>query len=437
MKSLLPEHSAGRSAAVNGRVKLWRFARISCSLFLTAILLCAAALASAALAAPPVTGPAASAASISGKDAKLNGAPMPVGATLFPGDVIRLGQDSTAALRFEDNLVLAAPLTELVVESQGVTLRNGRLQVRAGGAGAFAIAGPFFHVQLAASAAGTASSAEIRLTGMRAQVSAVAGAADLMAEGTVAPVRLNAGETATVDATGDAPPAQGATSQEAGQVSRLTPQVQIDRGAQHLVAAISDRVYWNDDLRSGPTGRAHITLKDGSQLNLGSDSSLRILLHDAAQQQTSLDLLVGRMRGKISKLNKPGARFEVHTPVGIAGLVGTDFMLLVTDDGADLMVFEGAVKFTTLSGQAVTVNAGNMLHISKSGNVDGPNQTSAQEAQAAQSLTDITVAPGAAAPAVAATRSIVPLVVTISGTAAAIGIGVYEGTRAPVSNSVP
>ena len=183
---------------------------------------------------------------------------------------------------------------------------------------------------------------------MRAQVSAVAGAADLTAAGIAAAYRLHAGETATLDAAGaDATPAQGATSPAAGQVSRLVPQVQIDRGSQHLVAAVSDRIYWNDDLRSGPTGRAHVTLKDGSQLNLGSDSSLRILQHDAQAQQTSLDLLVGRMRGKITKLIAPGAKFEVHTPMGIAGLVGTDFSLLVTDDYVELMVFEGAVRFTT------------------------------------------------------------------------------------------
>ena len=112
-----------------------------------------------------------------------------------------LGEASTAALRFGDSLVLAAPLTELVIESEGVTLRNGRLQVRADGAESFAISGPFFHVNIAASE-GIPSSAEIRLGGMRAQVSAVAGAADLTAAGSAAPYKLHAGETATLDACG-------------------------------------------------------------------------------------------------------------------------------------------------------------------------------------------------------------------------------------------
>jgi hypothetical protein len=73
--------------------------------------------------------------------------------------------------------------------------------------------------------------------------------------------------------------------------------------------------------------------------------------------------------------------------------------------------------------------------------VEGPRPSTTQEAQTAQNQTDVTVAPATAGvpsgPAVAGTRSIVPLVITISGTAAAIGIGVYEGTRSPVSNSVP
>jgi hypothetical protein len=112
----------------------------------------------------------------------VNVAPMAAGATLFPGDVIRLGEASTVALQFGNSLVLAAPETELVVESEGVSLPNGLLQVRAGGAESFAVSGTFFDMDIAAYG-GIPSSAEIRLEGMRAQVSAVVCAADLTASG--------------------------------------------------------------------------------------------------------------------------------------------------------------------------------------------------------------------------------------------------------------
>lgn len=392
---------------------------------------------SAISAATSASVPAASAASVIGDDAELNGRPMPAGATLFPGDVIRTRQASTAALRFGNNLVLADARTELVVESAGVTLRAGFLQVRTGDEESLAVFGPFFHVNVAA-AGGIPSSAEIRVGGTLAQVTAVAGAADLTAAGSSAPFRLHAGESATLDAApADAAPAQTAANPAAGQVSRLVPQVQIDRASQHIVASVSDRVYWNDGLRSGPTGRAHVTLKDGSQLNLGSDSSLRILQHDAQAQQTSLDLLVGRMRGKIAKLNRPGAKFEVHTPVGIAGLVGTDFSLLTTDDYTELIVFEGSVRFTTSNGQTIPVNAGMKVRISKSGAIDGPSAATPQEVQTAQALTDITGSANQAAVGAAASRPLVPLVITLSGAAAGVGIGVWQATRPKVSVSIP
>jgi len=415
---------------------LFRRPSFNCSLILTGILVCAANPGSMVYAATPASSPAASAASIIGSDAKLNGAPLATGATLFPGDVIRVGIDSTAALRFGDCLVLAAPETEVVVESQGLNFRNGRLQVRASGQEPFEISGPFFQVNIAASG-GVPSSAEVRLGGTRGQVFAVAGAVDVTAGENSVPYRLRAGETATMDAAaGNASPPQTPAGPSAGKVSRLIPQVQIDRASEHLVAGVSDSVYWNDGLRSGPTGRAHVTLKDGSQLSLGSDSSLRILQHDAQAQQTSLDLLMGRMRGKITKLTRPGAKFEIHTPVGVAGLVGTDLALLVTNDYVELIVFDGTVRFTTLDGQSVTVNSGMKLHISRSGVLTGPLPATTQEVQVAQELTDISGTAGQATVA-AATRPLVPLVVTITGTAAAIGIGVWQGTRPVVSSVIP
>jgi len=161
-------------------------------LVLAGILACAAAPGSSAYGATPAGGPAASAASIIGTEAKLNGAALTPGATLFPGDVIRVGIASTAALRFGNSLVLAAAETELVVESEGVILRDGRVQVRANGEQSFGISGPFFQVNIGV-LGGIPSSAEIQLAGTRAQVSAVAGAAEVMAAGSAAPYRLRAG----------------------------------------------------------------------------------------------------------------------------------------------------------------------------------------------------------------------------------------------------
>lgn len=415
-----------------------RNAVFGCALGATAVFFLSLSPAPSAFAARPATLPVASASSINGNSARLNGAPMAAGATLFPGDVIRLGEGSTAALQFGKSLVIAAPETEFVVQQDGVGLRDGRLRVRANGAQPFAVSGPFFRVDVAASS-GAPSTAEVRFGKMRAQITAVAGFADVSSDGYDSAYRLRAGETATLDASSEAASPQGVT-QDAGEVTRLTPAVQIDRDVQHLVAAVSQHVLWGDDLRSSPTGRAHITLTDGSQLNLGSDSSLLILRHDAQAQQSSLDLVVGRMRGQIIKLTKPAASFEVRTPMGVAGLVGTDFSLQVTSDYTELMVFDGVVRFTTLKGQSIVVSAGMKVRISKEGVLDGPTMTTPQEEQLAKNLTDVTEAPPGTQTATLAPgkRHLVPIIVTLSGAAAAgVGIGVYELTRPKVSNSAP
>ena len=164
---------------------------------------------------------------------------------------------------------------------------------------------------------------------------------------------------------------------------------------------------------------------------------MRILQHDAQAQQTSLDLMLGRMRGRITKLTRPGAKFEIHTPVGVAGLVGTDLSLLVTNDYVELIVLDGTVRFTPLDGQPVTVTSGMTLHISRSGVLTGPVPATAQQVQVAQDLTDISGTASQAPVAAAVARPLVPLIVTVTGVAAAVGIGVWQGTRPVVSAVLP
>jgi ferric-dicitrate binding protein FerR (iron transport regulator) len=394
-------------------------------------LLLVSAFAGSAFGAPASTRARASAASIAGGNAQLNGAPLAPGATLYPGDVIALGAGSTAALQFESDLVLAAPMTELVVEPSGVGLRRGSVQVRLGGGLSFAVSGPFFRVNVA-SAGGAAGSAEVRVGGTRAQVTAVAGTAEVTPTGVATPYRLHAGEVAMMDS---ATPQEGLTP-SAGQISRLLPDVQIRRASMQEVASVAAAVYWNDELQSSPSGRARVALNDGSLLNLGSNSVLKIVQHDAPSQQTALDLAMGRMRGRVMKLARPGSKFEVHTPVGVAGLVGTDFYLLVTQDYAELIVFEGAVQFTNLAGQAITATAGMLLRIPSAGEFLGPRPATQGEIVEAQNSTDI--------PDIAAQKAqspkpfpIKPVWIAVITGGAATGIGVALSVRGPVSPAAP
>jgi hypothetical protein len=172
-------------------------------------------------------------------------------------------------------------------------------------------------------------------------------------------------------------------AQRAGQISRAIPEVAIARGAQQLPAPVKALIDWGDAVRTGDGGRARVALDDGSVLNVGSSSTLTVTQHNAAAQQTQIELTYGRVRSQVVKQAKPNAKFEIHTAVGVAGVVGTDFFLGYMNGLFQIIVYEGHVKFCNLDGICVDVLAGQIATIR-----DG-HQAPDQPAQATPSeLTD-------------------------------------------------
>ncbi len=132
---------------------------------------------------------------------------------------------------------------------------------------------------------------------------------------------------------------------QAGQVSRAIPDVAIARGTQKLQAPVKTLVDWGD-------------------------------------------VTYGRMRSQVVKQAKPNAKFEVHTAVGVAGVVGTDFFLGYLNGIFQLIVFDGHVKFCNLDGACVDVLAGQIATI-RDGHKspDQPSQATATELTEAANAT--------------------------------------------------
>lgn len=138
---------------------------------------------------------------------------------------------------------------------------------------------------------------------------------------------------------------------------------------------VHDQVQWNDQLQTNNTGRLRLNLRDGSILSLGANSQMRVIQHNAAAQQTTLELLFGRLRSQVVKLTQPNSKFEVRTPTSVAGVIGTDFLLIATADRTTLVVFSGVVQITPLNGaggapnqsQSVSVNPGQQVEVTATG----------------------------------------------------------------------
>src|SRR5271156_5495967 len=142
--------------------------------------------------------------------------------------------------------------------------------------------------------------------------------------------------------------------QHAGQINALIPAA--SRNAQP--AKVQDQLQWNDLLKNTHSGRVPAGLDDGSMLSLGSDSELRIVQHDSASQQTSLEMNFGKVRSQVVKIAKPGGKFEVTTPNAVIGVIGTDFYVGFESNTTTVICYKGKVSVTPTNGAHTANNSG-------------------------------------------------------------------------------
>jgi hypothetical protein len=187
-----------------------------------------------------------------------------------------------------------------------------------------------------------------------------------------------------------------AAGHRAGEVSRVIPAVNITRGAKSLSASAKTPVDWLDVVSTQASGRARVSLDDGSVLNVGSDSSVKVVKHDAGAQQTDLEVTVGKIRSQAQKISQPNGKFEVHTPSGVAGVVGTDFYVGYENNVMTVIVFDGVVKVCNLAGVCVEVKAGQMTTVrnSDSNGPAAPSQANLSTLSEAIASTTLETSPG-------------------------------------------
>src|ERR1700693_4352677 len=163
------------------------------------------------------------------------------------------------------------------------------------------------------------------------------------------------------------------TPQHAGEVSRVIPAVSIARGAKSISASAKTEVDWQDVVSTQASARARVALDDGSVVNVGSESSIKVVKHDGGAQQTELELTFGKIRSQAQKITKPDGKFEVKTPAGVAGVVGPDFFVAFDNSTGtmNVIVFEGLVKVCNLARVCVIVKAGQMTNV-RSNDSTGP-----------------------------------------------------------------
>ena len=237
-----------------------------------------------------------------------------------------------------------------------------------------------------------------------------------------------------------APQANGA---RAGEVSRVIPAVNITRGAKTINVSAKSEVMWQDTINTQASARVRVGLDDGSVLNVGSDSSMKVVKHDAAAQQTELELTVGRLRAQAQKISKPDGKFEVHTPAGVAGVVGTDVYVDYQNNVMNVIVFEGFVRVCNLAGVCVVLKAGQMTTLRTGDNAAPPPPEQATLSLLTSATTDTANGGGGAAAGLTAvgahsiSTSAWILIALITAVAVAVPVAVSHGRGTSTQPTAP
>ncbi|HXI21683.1 MAG TPA: FecR family protein, partial [Gemmatimonadales bacterium] len=321
----------------------------------------------------------------------------PSGTAIYAGDVIRTGKASGAILNLHSQTAATLAENSEVALPAGSPL--GRLTLRSGSVLVRSVAGQTAQVTVSGASVliggeeGFPALCRIALVGGQGVVSAERGRVEVRARG--AQFILPPGKSARLQA--GSPQAAG---QSAGKVSNLIPDAarqQLGQGPE-ITLRLQDGVNWEDVVRTLKNGRVRIALLDGSFLNVGARSQMRITKHDPQSQQTEVELKLGHLRGEVVKLTKAGSSFQVKTQTAVIGVVGTVFTINALPGSTQVSCLDGHVTVSNINPAVqgkTELNAGQSTNVPATGPPSPPTGLSTANAlqQVSQTSAGESVAP--------------------------------------------
>lgn len=158
---------------------------------------------------------------------------------------------------------------------------------------------------------------------------------------------LRAGNYVSAAANGPPQAAPPANLQidRAGTVRNIIPDCQVQRPGQspQTPLKVDDIINTGDLITTKQNGRLALALSDGSHLQIGSGSTLKIAHFQPLPQRIQLELSSGRMRAMVVKLSQPGASWSVATPTALVEL-GGDAIVDAQPGGTTVYGIDGIVS---------------------------------------------------------------------------------------------
>ena len=155
--------------------------------------------------------------------------------------------------------------------------------------------------------------------------------------------------------------------------------VEIQRAGEggFNVAAEGQTLREGDVIRTGPDGRAEIEYFDGSITRLDFNTTFTIVAlteeSEAGSTVIEADQASGGTFSRVVELTGSQSRFETSTPTAVASVRGTDYFMLINEDGTQIVgVIEGLVDVGGTVGDDVGLTALRGVDVSPSGVLGAP-----------------------------------------------------------------
>jgi len=126
-----------------------------------------------------------------------------------------------------------------------------------------------------------------------------------------------------------------AASERSGIIKNLEGEVTVVRGGKSLPAASGGGLFEGDRIVTGPKGAAAVTLKDGTVLSVGPNSSMDLTHYIFEPTSQNGSLLVNLVQGTVRMVTGIMGRtnpelIKLTTPTSVVGVRGTDFIVEAT-----------------------------------------------------------------------------------------------------------
>jgi hypothetical protein len=160
---------------------------------------------------------------------------------------------------------------------------------------------------------------------------------------------------------------------------------------------LASPVFLMDKIDTKVNSKVSFSFDDASSISIGENAEVKITKHifdpNKNLRQTVVEVSLGAVRFAVTKEKNKDSTFKVITPAGIAGVRGTEFVIIVEPDGKTTFVgLEGSIETIPFTpegqpGKAQIISQEQTQEISKSGQASSVSKAPLELLQQAKQKT--------------------------------------------------